>query len=86
MRHNIEVVVASDAAVEEAAARRWQIEDDGEPLPDPARLARLYPRDVFRIFGYRGSMDFTIYPDTWIRDLPLLDFGEGADDATASGA
>jgi UDP-3-O-[3-hydroxymyristoyl] glucosamine N-acyltransferase len=23
-------------------------------------------------------MDFTVYPDTWIRDLPLLDFGPGA--------
>ena len=34
-------------------------------------------RLTFRIFGYRGSMDFTIYPDTWIRDLPLLDFGPG---------
>jgi UDP-3-O-[3-hydroxymyristoyl] glucosamine N-acyltransferase len=33
---------------------------------------------LFRLFGYRGSMDFTIYPDTWIRDLPMLDFGEGA--------
>jgi hypothetical protein len=33
---------------------------------------------VFRLFGYRGSMNFTIYPDTWVRDLPLLDFGDGA--------
>jgi carbonic anhydrase/acetyltransferase-like protein (isoleucine patch superfamily) len=33
---------------------------------------------MFRGFGYRGSLDFTIYPDTWIRDLPLLDFGPGA--------
>lgn len=32
----------------------------------------------FRLFGYSKSLDFTIYPDTWIRDLPLLDFGEGA--------
>jgi len=32
---------------------------------------------MFRIFGYRGSMDFVVYPDTWIRDLPLLDFGKG---------
>ena len=35
-------------------------------------------RAVFRLFGYRGSMEFTVYPDTWIRDLPLLSFGEGA--------
>jgi carbonic anhydrase/acetyltransferase-like protein (isoleucine patch superfamily) len=33
---------------------------------------------VFRGFGYRGSLDFAIYPDTWIRDLPLLCFGKGA--------
>jgi acetyltransferase-like isoleucine patch superfamily enzyme len=33
---------------------------------------------TFRLFGYRGQMKFTVYPDTWIRDLPLLDFGEGA--------
>jgi carbonic anhydrase/acetyltransferase-like protein (isoleucine patch superfamily) len=33
---------------------------------------------TFRLFGYRGPMNFTVYPDTWIRDLPLLDFGEGA--------
>jgi carbonic anhydrase/acetyltransferase-like protein (isoleucine patch superfamily) len=32
---------------------------------------------VFRLFGYRGSMNFTVYPDTWIRDLPLLDFEDG---------
>jgi hypothetical protein len=33
---------------------------------------------VFRLFGYRGDLNFTVYPDTWIRDLPLLDFGKGA--------
>lgn len=33
---------------------------------------------LFRAFGYRGSMNFTIYPDTWVRDLPLLDFGAGS--------
>lgn len=33
---------------------------------------------LFRLFGYRGQMKFTVYPDTWIRDLPILDFGEGA--------
>jgi carbonic anhydrase/acetyltransferase-like protein (isoleucine patch superfamily) len=33
---------------------------------------------VFRLFGYRGSARFTVYPDTWIRDLPLLRIGEGA--------
>ena len=33
---------------------------------------------LFRLFGYRGGLNFTVYPDTWIRDLPLLDIGEGA--------
>ncbi len=32
---------------------------------------------TFRLFGYRGSMNFTVYPDTWIRDLPLLEFEDG---------
>ncbi|MBI5364315.1 MAG: hypothetical protein HZA53_14140 [Planctomycetes bacterium] len=32
---------------------------------------------VLRLFGYRGSLDVTTYPDTWIRDLPLLDLGPG---------
>jgi len=32
----------------------------------------------FRTFGYTGSLDFTIYPNAWLRDLPLLDIGAGA--------
>jgi carbonic anhydrase/acetyltransferase-like protein (isoleucine patch superfamily) len=35
-------------------------------------------RLTFRLFGYRGSLKFTTYPDTWIRDLPLLDVAEDA--------
>ncbi len=38
----------------------------------------FFRRVVFRLFGYRGSLEFTLYPDTWIRDLPLLEFGTGA--------
>jgi acetyltransferase-like isoleucine patch superfamily enzyme len=38
----------------------------------------LLKKGLFRLFGYRGSTDFTIYPDTWIRDLPVLTFGKGA--------
>ncbi len=38
----------------------------------------LLKRVTFRLFGYKGQMEFTVYPDTWIRDLPLLDFGKGA--------
>lgn len=33
---------------------------------------------TFRLFGYKGNLDFAVYPDTWIRDLPLLDIGKGA--------
>lgn len=33
---------------------------------------------VLRLFGYSGPTDFTLYPDTWIRDLPLLSIGSGA--------
>ncbi|MFT5050879.1 MAG: carbonic anhydrase/acetyltransferase-like protein (isoleucine patch superfamily) [Chlamydiales bacterium] len=33
---------------------------------------------ILGLFGYRGSADFTIYPDTWIRDLPLLEVEAGA--------
>jgi carbonic anhydrase/acetyltransferase-like protein (isoleucine patch superfamily) len=35
-------------------------------------------RLTFRLFGYAGDLNFTCYPDTWIRDLPLLDIGAGA--------
>ena len=33
---------------------------------------------AFRLFGYRGALDITVQPDTWIRDLPLLDLGAQA--------
>lgn len=32
----------------------------------------------FRTFGYKGSLNFRIYPNAWLRDLPLLDIGENA--------
>lgn len=33
---------------------------------------------VFTLFGYRHSTNFTVYPDTWLRDLPVLKIEEGA--------
>ena len=33
-------------------------------------------KTLFRAFGYKGPLNFTVYPDTWIRDLPLLHLGE----------
>lgn len=38
----------------------------------------ILKRMTFRLFGYKGSHNFTIYPDCWIRDLALLDIGENA--------
>jgi acetyltransferase-like isoleucine patch superfamily enzyme len=35
-------------------------------------------RATLRLFGYRGSLDVAMYPDTWIRDLPLLELASGA--------
>lgn len=32
---------------------------------------------AFRLFGYKGNLNFTVYPDTWLRDIPILDFGQG---------
>lgn len=34
----------------------------------------------FRVFGYQYQLDFTLYPNTWIRDLALQNFkiGKGA--------
>ena len=35
-------------------------------------------KSLFRLFGYKGPLNFTVYPDTWIRDLPLLYLGENS--------
>lgn len=33
---------------------------------------------MFRLFGYKANTDFTIFADTWIRDLPMLKIGKDA--------
>jgi carbonic anhydrase/acetyltransferase-like protein (isoleucine patch superfamily) len=33
---------------------------------------------MLRLFGYKGNTDFTMYPDTWVRDIACLDIGKGA--------
>jgi carbonic anhydrase/acetyltransferase-like protein (isoleucine patch superfamily) len=38
----------------------------------------LFKAVTFRLFGYKGSLNFTAYPDAWIRDLPLLHIEEGS--------
>ena len=48
------------------------------PIYHAVLAVPLLRHSVFRLFGYRGSLDFQTYPDTWIRDLPLLSIGEGA--------
>lgn len=32
---------------------------------------------ILRLFGYRGSLNINLYPDAWIRDLPLLRIEDG---------
>ncbi len=45
----------------------------------PAYLINgLAKRCLFRLFGYQGELAFTCYPDTWIRDLPILRIGRGS--------
>jgi carbonic anhydrase/acetyltransferase-like protein (isoleucine patch superfamily) len=48
------------------------------PIYHAVLAVPILKRAVFRLFGYRGSLNFQTYPDTWIRDLPLLTIGEGA--------
>lgn len=38
----------------------------------------VFKKFLFRMFGYKGSLNFTVYVDTWIRDLPLLQLEDGA--------
>ncbi|MBF0555158.1 MAG: hypothetical protein HQK96_11485 [Nitrospirae bacterium] len=49
-----------------------------KPLYYIALTVPILKKMLFRIFGYKGNINFTIYPDTWVRDLPLLNFGEGS--------
>ena len=49
---------------------------------NPAILNEIFSdaslkESFFRTFGYQGALDFTIYPNCWLRDLPLLDIGSG---------
>ena len=33
---------------------------------------------LFRMFGYRGNLSFTIYPDSWLRDFTQLKIAKGS--------
>lgn len=48
------------------------------PLYHVVLAVPVLKRLTFRLFGYRGDMGFQTYPDTWLRDLPLLTVGKGA--------
>lgn len=39
---------------------------------------RPYRNFVLRLFGMKGPLEFTVFPDTWIRDLPVLSVSDGA--------
>jgi carbonic anhydrase/acetyltransferase-like protein (isoleucine patch superfamily) len=40
--------------------------------------SKLLKTLTFRLFGYKGDMNFTVYPDVWIRDMRLLKLGKNA--------
>lgn len=47
------------------------------PLYAIVLFVPVFKKAIFKLFGYKGkSFNFTVYPDTWIRDLPVLNFGE----------
>lgn len=51
-----------------------------EYVYNPAMLNAIFSdkglkETFFRTFGYQESMTFTMYPNVWLRDLPLLKFG-----------
>jgi acetyltransferase-like isoleucine patch superfamily enzyme len=48
------------------------------PVYHAALAIPTLKRITFRLFGYHGDIDFQTYPDTWLRDLPLLTLGKGA--------
>lgn len=49
-----------------------------KPIYNIILSVSFYKRLVFRLFGYKGSLKITIFPDAWIRDLPLLRIEDGA--------
>jgi len=50
-----------------------------KPLYSIALAIPVLKTLTFRLFGYKAeSTNFVVYPDTWIRDLPMLNIGEGA--------
>lgn len=48
-----------------------------KPLYSIVLTVPFFRKMVLGLFGYKGSNDFTLYPDTWVRDLPLLKVSKG---------
>jgi len=47
-----------------------------KPVYSLALSIPILKKILFRAFGYKGDMSLTVYPDTWIRDLPLINAGK----------
>lgn len=46
-----------------------------KPLYSVCLSVPILRKLLFKTFGYRGDFSFVVYPDAWIRDLPLLRIG-----------
>ncbi len=49
-----------------------------KPLYAAVLAIPAFKKMTLKLFGMKGNLNFTVYPDTWIRDLPLLNLGSGA--------
>lgn len=49
-----------------------------KPIYSVVLAIPLFKKLILKLFGYKFETDFTVYPDTWIRDLPLLKIEKGA--------
>lgn len=49
-----------------------------KPLLSAILAVPTLKRILLRLYGYQGDLDFVVYPDTWIRDLPMLKIGRGS--------
>lgn len=55
----------------------WNIVFYSGPIYVAVLSIPLLRKYFFKLFGYRGDPDFTVQPDTWIRDLPILELSKG---------
>ena len=55
----------------------WNLIFYSGPIYNVILGSKTLTKLLFRLFGYTGNMNFSLAPDAWIRDLPLLNFGDG---------